>query len=201
MQHGAPKEIFPYVREFCRTLNPENGPFFLKVTPEEAAKPLACTLNVEDKIQKEGGSAVYGWKIWEWYGLMIEAEFHTVWRSADGDLYDITPNEGGYEKVLFLPDESIRYEGKQINNVRRSLSGNSKVQSYIEAHEHLFEIYNRGDRAFQYKIELSDAETMELKKVQLAIAKLAIEILKSTPGRNELCGCGSGKKYKKCCDT
>jgi len=138
MQHGAPKEIFSYVREFCGTLNPVSEPFFLKITPESGAKILACALNVEAKIRKDGGSAVLGWKIWEWYGIMIEAEFHTVWKSPNGTLYDITPNEGGFEQVMFLPDESIKYDGKQINNVRHSLSKNPKVEDYIETHTTVF---------------------------------------------------------------
>ena len=42
-----------------------------------------------------------GWRIWEWYGVMIEAEFHTIWESSDGILHDITPAPQEIGRTLF----------------------------------------------------------------------------------------------------
>ena len=89
---GPPRDIFPYVVDFCRSLGPTTAPIFLDVSPSANDLPVECVDNVRRRIAASGGEEVLGWKIWEWYGVMIEAEFHMVWRSPDGQLHDVTPN-------------------------------------------------------------------------------------------------------------
>ena len=73
------------------------------------------------KVEKNGGGFQYGWQIWEWPDVMIEAEFHAVWNSPQGILIDITPKQIDTHKILFLPDANRTYEGKQVNNFRQPL--------------------------------------------------------------------------------
>jgi hypothetical protein len=156
--------------------------------------------NVQRRIAADGGEPVLGWKIWEWYGVMIESEFHMIWRSPDGTLHDMTPNASPFERVLFLPDPSQTYEeGRQVNNTRRSLISNSDVTEFIATADRIFAIWNAGERATQLAITLSREEREELDALELKKAQLAIQIEKTNPRRNELCRCGSGNKFKRCC--
>ncbi len=45
-----------------------------------------------------------------------------------------------------------------------------------------------------------DAEQDEdIAELEVLLNKPATVVLEKTPGRNDPCSCGSGKKYKKCC--
>jgi len=157
--------------------------------------------NVRRRIEREGGEEVLGWKIWEWYGVMIEAEFHMVWRSPGGVLRDITPNQLPFEQILFLPDPSLTYLGRQVNNIRCPLNADPRVVDFIRDANEFFLIQNEGDRAALSDISetISNEERARLKFLLARRALLEAEISNSTPRRNELCRCGSGRKYKKCC--
>lgn len=52
----------------------------------------------------DGGEAVYGWCLWLFPGVWVEAEFHTVWRSSDDELIDVTPKVGGEKAIMFVID-------------------------------------------------------------------------------------------------
>src|SRR5437660_241975 len=107
----APREIREYVQEFCQEIAPQGEPIYLAVTPSDQDVLLDCLVNVERRIAESGGDIQYGWRIWEWVNTLIEAEFHAVWRSPDGNLIDVTPAPHDYKRVLFLPDNGTVYEG------------------------------------------------------------------------------------------
>ncbi len=200
MQYGPPRDIFPYVKELCASIS-TSEPFFIEVHPGSQDVVLDCTGNVERRIQQEGGEAVLGWKIWEWHGIMIEAEFHTLWRDSQGQLHDITPNAHPFEKVLFLPDQTLVYEGKQINNIRKPLNKDTNVTAFIEVNDDIFAMMNKGERASQHgAIVLTPEEAAEMEKLEYRKAVLGMQIESRPPERNELCRCGSGLKSKKCCN-
>jgi hypothetical protein len=115
---GPPKELFPYVLDFCRSICPESTPLYIVLTAETGDKPVECVWNVRRRIASHGGEGVLGWKIWEWYGVMIEAEFHMLWRMPDGTLRDVTPNAISFDRILFLADPTLTYKEAQINNMR-----------------------------------------------------------------------------------
>jgi len=197
---GPPKDIFPYVIEFTKFISPNSTPFFIEITNNPSGVIKECVENVENYIKLHGGEKVFGWKIWEWYGIMIEAEFHTIWRSPVGDFKDVTPEEQPFEQVLFLSDDILKYKEEQIDNIRKPLSDNPDVLDYIKAHESLFKFMNQGERkTFHGEIDLSGYETEEWKIIQINIAKLGMKITNSIPKRNDLCRCGNGMKAKKCC--
>lgn len=195
-----PKDLFPYVIEFTKSISPDNNPFFIKITNNPSGIIKECVKNVENYIKLHKGEKVFGWKIWEWYGIMIEAEFHTIWRSPSGELQDITPEEQLFERVLFLQDATLNYKEEQIDNIRKPLNDNPDVKKYIKAHQSLFEFMNRGERALMHgEVEFSDKEMKEYMNLQLNISKLGMLVDNSVPERNDLCRCGSGMKAKKCC--
>jgi SEC-C motif len=209
---ATPREITNTIREFCSQLVSDPQPRFLPVTPAAGAKPRDCFPVVERYVQSHGGSSRYGWQIWEWPQVILEAEFHAVWEDHDGNLHDLTPKDLSTDRILFLPDPERVYQGRQVNNVRLALSPAPEVRRYIQAYNSEFEFLNRGARAEMHELRLSDAECRELRVIQqqklLAETQLA-EFLSLFPiqqnwrgagklGRNAPCPCGSGKKVKNC---
>ena len=190
---GPPRDIFPYVAEFCRSIAATSTPRFLDLSAAAGDLPVECVGNVRRRI------AGLGWKIWEWYGVMIEAEFHMVWRSPDGMLQDVTPHTISLNRVVFLPDASLIYEEKQVNNIRHALISSPRVEEFIAIAHQIFTIQNKGKRATQFLITLSEDEARTLQALELKKAQLAVLIENTPPGRNELCRCGSGRKTKRCC--
>lgn len=197
----TPRTISGAVRQFCREISPRSAPRFIKVTPAPGAPVKECFPIVERHVQRHGGSVCYGWQIWEWPGVMIEAEFHAVWKDAAQQLHDLTPKTPPIDKILFLPDPDRVYSGRQVNNVRRALSDKAEIRRFIEAADAEFELTNRGTRAEQHgEIALSGVELQEFAAIQDAKVRAfgAIVAHLPKPGRNDLCPCGSGKKLKKC---
>jgi hypothetical protein len=91
------------VTDLCEKISPGETPVFLdfsETDPRYAASN--CHTNVFHLVREHGGERVNGWIIWE--GRFAEAEFHAVWRSPEGELYDVTPRADGEKTVLFLPD-------------------------------------------------------------------------------------------------
>ena len=198
---GAPKDIFPYVSDFCNNITSSFKPFFLTPTPAKGSEVGWCTEIVRSKVERDGGKPILGWRIWEWYGIMIEAEFHMIWESPSGEIFDLTPTPDNEESILFLRDDSLVYEDKQIDNIRKSLINNAEVDDFIQVNELIFKLMNKDKLTFQHGfIELSPKDSNRLKSLEIKKLKLYTSIKNSKPGRNEFCRCGSGKKSKKCCN-
>lgn len=164
-KHGPPQSIEKYVVNFCKTISSER-PFYMAVEHGVGDAPLDCFNNVQRYITEKGGEMVLGWQIWEWYGFMLEAEFHAVWKSPDGLLKDVTPKPMSFVRVLFLPDQSLKYDGSQINNRRIALSKDIRITEYIGLCDEDFKIKNLGDRAKKYdNLNFSDDEITRLKEI------------------------------------
>jgi hypothetical protein len=146
----TPAKITPAIIKLCHELVPDAQPKFLSVNTVPSAEVNVCFPLVESCVRDHGGSVFHGWQIWEWSGVMIEAEFHAVWRSSTGRLHDLTPKKVPVTRVLFLPDPDRQYHGQQVCNVRRSLSSDPLVSYFIKACEDEFEFVNRGELATQH---------------------------------------------------
>jgi hypothetical protein len=201
MHTTAPRAISEPIKQLCISLVDDSQPVFLNVTPVETGGVNDCFAIVNKRLKEDGGSVCYGWQIWEWPRVMIEAEFHAVWKDDAGILHELTPKQLPVNRVLFVPDPSRVYEGKQINNVRRPLSSEHDVADFIRASEAEHEFLNRGARAEQHgQLILKGDDAGEYAKISDR-KRLAYETIVKrlgTPGRNDPCPCGSGKKYKKC---
>lgn len=87
-----------------------------------------CHLNVWCQAREHGGQPQHGWVLAQDKSKMFsEAIFHTVWRSPDGKLVDVTPRVDSEKRLLFVPDlhraiELSSYEGlpaiNTFDNVR-----------------------------------------------------------------------------------
>lgn len=202
MQLHVPTSVHPAIDALCRKIVAVPQPLFLMVEPAPGADVDDCFGVVERHVRELGGSVIVGWQIWEWPRVLVEAEFHAVWKDLQGVLHDITPKRIPIERILFLPDPARRYESRQISNVRRPLSSDPNVAAFIAACDAEFELLNRGERAFQHgEIRLTGAEASEMVDIQERKARLICSFAAVAPkvGRNDLCPCGSGEKHKRCC--
>ena len=138
-----PSEISEAVREFCNKIDLTHEPGFIPVKPEFFSSRADCYFNVPQKIKKSNGSQQFGWIIWEIPNVLLEAVFHLVWVSPEGEYVDITPLADGEKEILFLPDSKREYEGHRIDNIRQALVENDEmVDEFIELSGRLNEIIN-----------------------------------------------------------
>ena len=195
----APQAVSAPIVSLCGEINPDQTPVWVPVRPDPVAIVNECFNNVLAKVARDGGAIVYGWLIWEWPRVLIDAEHHAVWQQHDS-LIDITPHVNGEPKVLFLPDPGriYDYEGKQrIINVKRSLGVFASADRWIAANDTLqrtMEAHSVGD-----EIRISRERLTALWKTARNAQGAVLVDLASNTKVNDRCFCNSGKKYKKCC--
>lgn len=104
----SPNEITPAVKGILSVLKlNERDVIFLDYKEPFGFVPSHndCHLNVWVQCNHEGGNPVSGWMIAEDPAIgFIEAQFHTVWKSSDGKLQDITPRMDEEKTIMFFPD-------------------------------------------------------------------------------------------------
>jgi hypothetical protein len=120
---------------------------YVPVNTVTGAAPDDCFRVVGDHVRNAGGEMVLGWAIWEWPRVFIEAEFHAVWKRADGALLDVTPKRQPIRRILFLLDMRRKYEGRQVDNVRHPLSQDASVRRFCELGTKYHRALNQGDLA------------------------------------------------------
>lgn len=136
------------VRALCERLVPGGEAVVLQPQAPRRAKPRDCVVNVDAMIHERGGDVEYGWALWETFpGVIIEAEFHAVWRDPRGRRRDVTPQQIEVSRVVFLPDPTLVYEDRQIDNERIALIDDPLVEEFISAAKAHFDVTNRGELA------------------------------------------------------
>lgn len=186
------------LRVLLKKVNATHEPIYLEVTPEPNAKLNDCFPAVQKKIEQDGGKLILGWQIWK-SDYIIEAECHAVWEAPDGELRDITPKYESIQEIMFVEDDNIKYEGRQIDNIRLNITHNKLVDDLILVAEHIFIFENIGERANSY--DLTEMLTNKQKEAWLYLKALKDLInLSIQDGRNKenRCYCNSGKLYKNC---
>ncbi len=136
-----------------------------------------CYENVKRVMAEKGGSMQCGWQIWETLpGVMIEAEFHAVWKDTDAHYHDVTPKEiVGINRTLFLPDNVRKYENRQIDNVRIPLVRDPLLDQFIKNETLYFEATNKGALVnYHGVIELTD-ELKEILEKRVALGFAVFE--------------------------
>jgi hypothetical protein len=200
----APKAITELITKFCEQIAPGSRPVYLPITPAEGAKEANCFPTVAQQVIQHGGEAVIGWQIWEIENVLVEAEFHAVWRDPQGTLQDITPKPGGTDQILFLPDPARRYQGRQVDNMRQPISGSPAVTELIAASEAEFEFFNRNDRADRHEVKLTPTELEELEGIRhrKRLAQAGTTALYYAAQRAtslpKPCPCASGLTFEEC---
>lgn len=167
--------------------------------PAPGAIAGECFHNVLNKLKSDGGIIVYGWLIWEWPRVYIEAEHHAIWEK-DGALIDVTPHVNGEPNVLFLPDPKRIYDyksKKRLINVKRSLGMFACADRWIavsDAFQNTLE-----DHSVNGEIRMNRGHLKAIwEQSRNTQIELLVELALNTK-RNDPCFCNSGKKFKKCC--
>ncbi len=173
----------------------DSPPIYVTVKPDKNSIIDECYKNVAEKVRNEGGFQVIGWQIWKTKNL-IEAEFHSIWKSSDGEFIDITPKQALFHEILFIEDKKRFYDGCQVDNIRINISGNLLVDDLISVCEILFKIENKGSRVNEYQISLVGEELLIWKILQQMKSGLSL-MLSQGLTKNQMCFCGSNK-YRKC---
>jgi hypothetical protein len=136
--------------ELVKKVVPGTKALILRTDAPTWAEPRECFVNVSEMIKKDGGEQVLGWSLFESLpDVLMEAEFHSVWRDRNGTLHDVTPKEHPAldPRTVFLPDPSLVYEGQQIDNHRVPLQDAQLIRSHIKIQEKKFATLNEGDLA------------------------------------------------------
>ena len=201
MQTITPTCISYQVLQLAHKLVPNSKPIFIPIQANPNAKLLECFQVTKGFVSKNSGEVVYGWRVWERPTVMLEAEFHAVWRSKEGQLTDVSYSNESGKTILFLIDPQRVYEGKQVNNYRQPRRQGKAIEQFINACNVEFNLKNRGKRAYENgEIKFTNSEIDEWNSIQDIKAK--IDPLLRVPiklKRNEPCHCGSERKFKKCC--
>ncbi len=87
--------------------------------------------------QRLGGTIRFGWSIWEWPNVYIEAEHHAVYESSEGILVDVTPPADDWTvSRTFLPDSAAVYdfenEGVRRDNHRLALTSDPLSEQFFQ---------------------------------------------------------------------
>ena len=185
----TPPSLTEMLEKLCADLNPVDPPLWVNVVPESWAIENECFPNVQKKIEQDGGSCVNGWAIWQWANMLITAEAHSIWQSPEGTLVDITPHNHGEKTILFVPDTKVKFEGVIIPSRRAPMTSSPKI-------ERLIGLLNTRD----YMLEQSGtSKTCAFPEPFIREIQNTLAEIKQSASRNDLCPCGSGLKFKKCC--
>lgn len=191
----TPPEITRAIRRLAEKVAFGNQAVYLTVQPEADAIVNECFPNVEAKVVRSGGRMLCGWQLWEWPHVLVEAEFHAVWVSPEGEMVDITPKPQGEARILFVPDQRRRYDGFVVDNVRMPLRDDQLIRDFIQVSEAKTKVMNRGERATQYGYVSVPAHEIE---PLLAAQGFLGQSLMTGLRDHDPCLCGSGSKYKRC---
>lgn len=177
MRTKVPDRISAPIRRLANRISDGTKPLYIPSRPDAKAIELDCFENVRKKIESDGGSSIYGWNVWFCAGILIEAEFHSVWKSPAGEMLNVTPLPIETDRILFIPDPKRKYEGVQVDNIRIALQKNPLIKEYIQLHQRMFKIMNRGDLAHQHGFVIVDPHEYvpikkRLDKIQLELNKL-----------------------------
>lgn len=162
-----------HVEAFCALVVPDSVAYVVQCFPLLGEPFNECFSIVPKQIAAHGGNQLTGWAIWEVPGIYIEAEFHSVWQRPDGEIFCITPRPYLFDEILFVPDSTRKYVGRQVDNIRKALVRDNDVVRYLYLCHRRFEILNQGDLADQHGlIALPKKAMREFTNLEKEVAKL-----------------------------
>jgi hypothetical protein len=198
---ATPPVITPQIEAFCQSVKPGGEPHYLQIEPTRNATPLECYYNVLREIDAGGGELVFGWAIFEWPGVYLEAEHHGVLKRG-GRLIDITPRIFPAERILFIPDPGSAFDfndGRPV--VTRMLPmGHRLGAKYVELLE-THQLSMRTSGGANYRLNGVEV-TQEIRVLRNQIGKVLQEILIEQANSrlpDAPCLCVSGRRFSACC--
>jgi hypothetical protein len=133
----TPQRITTNVLRLCEKIGSVDKPAFINVRPRSDSQPGNCFVDVDLQVLSFGGSAQHGWLIWEFPGILIEGEFHAVWRQTDNSMLDVSIKPDGETQVLFAPDRVRMFDNRRIPNIRMAIGKDPKIKQLIKIAEEI----------------------------------------------------------------
>ena len=194
MHTTTPPQITRHIRQLVQRVVPGGVATYMVVEPEPDALEKECFPNVEAKIARDGGRMLCGWQLWEWPHVMVEAEFHAIWLSPDGQMVDVTPKLHHETKVLFVSDPRRRYTGATVDNVRLPVRDDQLIRHFIGVSEAITHVLSRGVPTADGHVSVPENEIEPLQQAQQFLGHALLTGLRD----HQPCLCGGGRKYKRC---
>lgn len=188
----VPQKTMKKISELCLEIGKHGTPIYIPSIPEDKIERHDCTRAVKQKIVRDGGEARFGWLIWQWANIVLEASAYIVWKDETGNLFDVTPKETKYESVLFIPASVC--DGVKLMNKRIPITDSALIKELVEISDKCETVLQKSTCTSQVDKEVL-GNILSYKKRKDEIMR----IVSRKAERNELCPCGSGIKYKKCC--
>lgn len=182
----TPSPNAPHVLELCDAIVQGTRPISVPCNPSTGSAVNECFPVVDNYVGERGGSAIVGWAIWERPGVFVEAEFHAVWRSPEGQLLDIVPRSRPFAEIIFLPDPARKYSGCQVDNIRKALVPDKDVKRFLFLFHRRFEMLNSGERAYQREVSLPKAAQRELLTLYKELERLERRMRKKYPESSQV---------------
>lgn len=139
----VPTKFHTGILALCRKIGTGSAPTYVDVAPDRDSILNDCFRNVQNRIARDGGTQQCGWILWEAENILIEAEFHCVWRTPQDKLLCISAREDGENRLAFLPDHSRRHEGRRVENIALSWPNNQSVEELLAKEAELFKFEER----------------------------------------------------------
>lgn len=191
----TPARIDASVRRLIEAVSPGMQATYLDVRAEPGATVNGCFSNVQAKSARDGGRMLCGWQLWEWPGVLMEAEYHAVWLSPGGDMVEITPKPHGEASVLFVPDERRGYDGQMVDNVRMALDPDQLIEHFIRISGAIVQVMARDGRPIRHgRAWVPPERIAPLRQVQRFLG----HAIHSGLREHDPCLCGSGSHYRRC---
>ena len=175
-----PSRITADVRRLCRKLGDVEEPVFVEVEPRTDSGLNDCFMDVQRQVAEFGGSVQHGWLIWLLPGILIEGEFHSVWRRPDASLLDVTFKQDRERQILFAPDRVRQFADLRVPTIRHAIGRDPRIKQFMELSERFQRL--AGER---YRDRFGQAVVLEddLIALRRRMTALGVELMQSREAR------------------
>ena len=101
------------------------------------------------------------------------------------------PKTPATDKILFIPDESKKYNGSRTNNIRQNISKSKVVDMVIRISNCLFMMERKVSRG-EFQIVL-EGDERKFYAVLCDVKQKYLSMIKTSHTREDKCFCNSGK--------
>lgn len=172
----------PLIPIFLRNMGSDQP--LIEVTKAKTLLPIGnCYWNVDAMIKRHGGSAVYGWEVSVWSGSHIAAMHHAIWKTAEGELLDVTetyPSVRNKAHSTFLADDQFLIDLERSPNIPAVYfaSPDPKTQEYVKSCRDLHALqktfadilYDCGDRCERFFAKSQGKDPVESSNFSVSLS-------------------------------
>jgi hypothetical protein len=198
-QHITPSPSAAHVVQFCADVSPDERPVLARSLPRMGVVANECFANARAHVDRWGGSVVLGWAIWEVRGLMLDAEFHAMWRSKGGALVDVNPRPSHDADVLFLSQPGLTHEGVRRDNIRVPLLDDLAVHAFIDQAARRVAFMERHTVPGKpHEVRCTEAEWAAAFPNEVEINTSFFRLVVLHRREKDPCVCGKPRQFRKC---